>query len=353
MSDTAQTKGSGQTGSASGSSPGATSTAEDLVDDRAEDKDDAEIWNEIEEAERAADSGEPAGDTEQKVDAVQTKVKDESEEETDGADGGATPNGEDRSSDDLWKNATAEQKAAFEATQAQVKKLEQSERSQRGRVSALQHQLNELQRRSPGKENGAATKGSFQSERGKSFQKEYPEVAAPVAEEIEVLRKELTEAKDTLASMAEDRRKAAILANEETLEEVHPKWESELRDDEGRVRPEFTAWLKVQPRHIQEAAARNGNDIVDAEEAADVVGRFKAFRSSQGSSPSNDSPNADQNGGKGTGNSLSGKRQRQLEASSAARSTGPGAANGIPEDGDPETLWKAFDEQERRQARSA
>ncbi len=106
--------------------------------------------------------------------------------------------------------------------------------------------------------------------------------------------------------------------------------------------------MKTQPRHIQEAAYRNANEIVDAAEAADVVSRYKAFRQPQQQNINASPPNTERDA---NNQRLLGKRQRQLESAATARSRGPGVATGIPEDGDPETLWKQFDEMERRNAR--
>jgi hypothetical protein len=129
------------------------------------------------------------------------------------------------------------------------------------------------------------------------------------------------------------------------LAEQHPDWQ-DVTADRG-----FADWIQSQPRHIQEAVARNATEIVDAAEAADVVGRFKAFRSAQPGAARQETSAG--NGRADTGNNrLAGRRQRQLESASAARTRGPGAANGIPEDGDPTQLWKQFDEMERRQARA-
>ena len=98
---------------------------------------------------------------------------------------------------------------------------------------------------------------------------------------------------------------------------------------------------------------------MDAAEAADVVSRFKAFRSAQSDAGSDTLDADDTEGpaddkGKGDGTTqLTGKRQRQLEAASTTRTGGPGAAHGIPEDGDPEEIWKAYDRQEQREAQRA
>jgi hypothetical protein len=92
---------------------------------------------------------------------------------------------------------------------------------------------------------------------------------------------------------------------------------------------------------------RNAEEVVDAEEAADVVGRFKAFLAARQNGTGGDRGSADERplqGGNGNHQAqqpLSDKRKRQLESASTARSRGPGAATGIPDD--EEGAWKAFE----------
>lgn len=350
-----------------------------LIDPALEDegKDPAEIWNELEKAESAAASSDPddtapageqpAGAGEGGEDAAAAAAGEQgSGQAAESAGGkpagepsdGGKPSDKNKQPPDIWATATPEQRAAFEAAQAQLKKLEQAERSNRGRLSALQRQINELTL--SGKKPDAASsaaKGAKQDEdqgdgflasaEWKAFQEEYPEVAGPMAKVIGALQAELTTAKKELSAIGSERRQSALEEQAQLLSEAHPDW-TDVTADKG-----FVDWLNSQPRHIREAAARNANEIVDAEEAADVVGRYKAFRAEQ-----NGGGNAQQSaarqgaGGNPNTRTLTGKRQLQLESATAARSRGPGVAAGIPEDGDPETLWKQFDEIERRQARA-
>ena len=182
----------------------------------------------------------------------------------------------------------------------------------------------------------------------KSFQGEYPEVAKPMLNLVSDLRGEITLLRKEQDAIGADRHLDATNEQTEILEEEYPDWE-EVMADEGLL-----PWLDSQPRHIQEAAIRNAEEIVDAAEAADVVGRFKATRSAQEDDGSSTGTLDAENTGKGDGTTrLAGKRKRQLEAASTTRTGGPGAAHGIPEDGDPEKIWDAFDKQEQRQAQRA
>lgn len=354
----------------------------DLVDDNLEDegRDEAELWSEFDQAEAQAATDDPEGPPDEgrtDDDGGDQGAADDAGRETDdsSADGGGSDaaaqgqsDGDNPPSDDadrqaqqLWANATPEQRAAFEAAQAQVRKLEQAERSNRGRLSALQRQINELMAdRKPQPEKAASQQaadgqqgdgdgqpdGFLASDEWKAFQEEYPEVAGPMAKVIGNLQQHTTRLEKELSAIGADRRQSALEEQATLLADTHPDWEQVMSN---RL---LSEWLPNQPRHIREAALRNGNEIVDAEEAADVVDRFKAYLAAQGGNAQNQNNAPAGNGrGSGTNKALQGRRQRQLESATTARSRGPGAATGIPEDGDPEQIWRQFDEMERRQAR--
>lgn len=334
-----------------------------LIDPSLEDatKDHAELWAEIEESEGAA-SGDSkvtppddkkGGEDGKKADAA---AKDDQVQESDDKEPDDKTSGEQKPQEvDLWADAKPEQKAAFEAAQAQLKKLEQAERSNRGRLSAMQRQINDLTRQpaakpaAKSKEGQTEDDGLLASAEWKEFQEDYPAVAGPMAKMIGSLQEKIARQERELSAIGNEHRQSALAKQEELLEKQHPDWTDVTADQS------FAEWLNGQPRHIREAAIRNANEIVDAEEAADVVGRFKAHREQQagGNAQPQQQQTQRQNGNGNTNNrTMTGKRQLQLASAAAARSSGPGVANGISEDGDPETLWKQMDEMDRRQARA-
>lgn len=345
-----------------------------LVDDSLgdEEKDDAEIWNELDAADPDADTGEAADDSaafadDALGDAASSASDDagaatgEPDSTPDDTSGAAAPDTAAADETDPFAGASDEQRTAYNDLLAQNKKLEQSDRSQRGRLGAMQRQINELNEKlttgaAPAADDsaaGASTDASgasedvTDSEDWRTFESEYPEVAGPIKALVSDLKGQLTTQGKELAAIGSDRREEALSEQAELLEEEHDDWEEVMSAEE------LLPWLNEQPRHIQEAALRNAEEIVDAAEAADVVGRFKAFRSAQGSNTPNDADPAGDGKGKET-TALTGKRKRQLESASTTRTGGPGAAaQGIPEDGDPEEIWKAMDRQERRQSQRA
>ncbi|WP_022727229.1 hypothetical protein [Fodinicurvata sediminis] len=354
----------------------------DLIDDSLEDagKDEDALWSEFDEAEQSAasdDAGEgspppdegraeDAGDEWSAADAESAQDRDndsasDNGQAPDGNASGEAETGDTQQNDtELWANATPEQRAAFEAAQQEKERLQHQLRSNSGRISALQRQLNEIQAaqanpqqqaasseaagqqgQGEGQEGEGQEDGFLASEDWQSFREEYPEVAAPLEKVVGNLQAEITRQNKELSAIGQERRQSALEEQADLLSEAHPDWQ-EVTSNQA-----FVDWLNDQPRHIREAAYRNGQDIVDAEEAADVVGRFKAQQQSQGGGPTQQA--APRSNGQGSGNNkLAGKRQRQLESASATRSRGPGPATGIPEDGDPEQIWKQFDEMERR-----
>lgn len=370
----------------------------DLVDDTLEDEnqDEAALWSEFDEQESGKEAapdggaGDGGGDDTSAAGADGAGAADDFDSGEPGSDddsaaspagsdadpggkpdgGDKTPSGDGRAQGDDadidWANATPEQRAAYDAAQQRLKKLEHAERSNRGRISALQRQIAELtggqsQSReadpgdgsADGQGQGEAAAGSDQgaddgflkSDDWKSFRDEYPEVAGPLEKVIGGLQAEVTRQHKELSAIGADRRESALAEQAGLLAEEHSDWQEVVADDS------FMEWLEAQPRHIREAAIRNAEDIVDAQEAADVVGRFKAYRSEQqgGGNAQDQQDTTRADGGGGTDNQQA-RRQRQLESASTTRSRGPGVATGISEDGDPERIWKQFDEMERRQA---
>lgn len=356
-------------GKGAGAPPPATPEELNLADEA---KEDAELWAELDAAEAAAA---PDAETDPLAadEAAAEKPAKDAANAKDGAEAAAekakpgeaapsTEKGQDAGkaadkgapADDIWATATPAQRAAFEAAQAQVKSVEHAHKSDRGRLSSLQRELNELRNRQPGDAGkpgkGKGAEALLDDEEWKTFVKEYPEVAAPLAKLVSKLELTVADTKKVTDAIREDRRQADLDARVKALDAKAPDWRDVVADQDA-----YGAWLQSQPRHIQEAAARNADEIVDADEAADVIGRFKAYRSSQaGSNAPANGPEAGGNADTGKTVSLSGKRQRQLDASSSARSGGPGAARGLPDNADDETAWKYFDELDRqREARRA
>jgi predicted RNA-binding Zn ribbon-like protein len=279
-----------------------------------EDSEEAALWTEFDEAESPA-ADEAADD----VESDQEPQAAEPEEEPENTD--------------PWAQAPEELKTQYQQAQDMIAKLEQSDRSNRGRLSALQRQINELtSQRQQAAESGDKAAMQDSDDDFKALTEDYPEIAKPIQKMLDQMKSEQTRLQKELGAIGAERRQQALDEQATLLADEHPDWVDVGSD------PGFMQWLQEQPRHIQEAAARNGNEIVDYREAADVVGRYKQFKGiGEQTTPKN---------------SLADKRQRQLKTATSAKARGPGAKSGIPEDGDPEQIWKQFEEMERRQSRA-
>lgn len=371
-------------------------TAEDLelVDDRLADEheDSAALWAEFAEAEGdspSSDEDRDDGWSDDKSDG-----RSAAHEAPDGADAddpdasasGESAAGQDQDSEEDWTNASPEDlRAAVVAARQELASRDHKIRSERGRVSAMHRHLEEARQRiaelesrsaptgaDGGKQRGgggSAPEGDQQgagellsSEDWQRAREEYPDLLGPVEsafrtmrDELSQVRKELDPLKQGLSSQEAQRREAFVEEQTTLLTEAHPDW-MDLTQKHGN---EFSAFVEQAPRHVREAALRNWNQIVDASEAADVFGRFKDHLGQQtnaeseragGGSAGPRAPSAPEGAGGAGNRPLDGRRQRQRQSAASTRSGSPSPASGIPKDGDPDAIWAAFAEQERRAA---
>jgi len=327
--------------------------------------DDAELWSDFESAESDAANNteelpadgasddfddDAAEDDDDELDDRRSAAQQDSQSAASGSADKADRNVGDGESD-VFANATPEQRAAFQAASEKLRKLEQSDRSQRGRVSALSRELDEYRRaKPPAKQQGANNDDATQDDdpngeylssgEWSSFKEEYPEVAGPLGNLVGRLQAEIANQGKQLSAIGDDRISAAYDEQRSILTESHPDWESVAQN------PEFHSWLNEQPRFMVEAAQRNSDNIVDAEETGVLLSAYKAHAGISGS----------QNGGSEQSESNrkqgSGRRERQRQDGRSSRSRGPAMAAGIPEDGDEAAIWKAMDKEDARRRRA-
>jgi hypothetical protein len=351
-----------------------TKTESDAAATAAEDQDPAAMWEQIRQERAGAKASEEdevvSGSTSEEdhedaaeaAKAAETKDKPEGEDEPGASDkeqpGGAAP-AKDQA--DVWANAPTELKAAHEAALAEYKS--QFKKSQDGRIAAYQRTIDDLRRQvtqpsvsreTPGGDNKAKGSGSkaLESDKWKTLETEYGEIADPVKELFAEQSQELAKLQKEMAAIGTERRTAALREQADVLNTKHPDWQQTIRSHFE----DFKDWLNQQPRHIREAALRNQGDIVDGEEAADVVGRFKehlgisSAANGEGAQAKTGATERRESGTNGNPKpALSGKRQRQLETAASGKSSGPGMASGIPEDGDPEQMWKQIQAAKKRE----
>jgi hypothetical protein len=243
---------------------------------------------------------------------------------------------------DIWASAPPELRAAFEQERRSRTNLEHQIRSDRGRLSAMQRKLEEAARQSPNPAH-RPKQGENAQDRTKRLTKlaeEYPEVAQPILDEMDALRSTVA----SLQTLEQHRQRQAFTYHENALAQQHPDWNQVLANNGAT----FQNWIEDQPKAVRDAAMANANQIVNAQAAAAVISRFKHFIGI-GEQPQQQQAPQQQGSSRPP---LNDRRQRQLAAASAPRAAGGrSVATGIPEDGDPEAIWAAFEAQEAHEAR--
>lgn len=301
----------------------------DNVNDDAEAK---ALWDQLDKAEADAAGSPPEGRDSASADET---FHDEPSPQADPAAAAAGAESEP----DPWASAPPKLRELYQAEQQRLAALEHSERSQRGRISALSRQLDELKRTTTAPPKEAPRPITLDDNPGfKKLVEEYPEIAEPLRDVIKPVIDETVATKKALnersARDADDERRRVYDANLAAFSAANPDFQ-ELWKQQG-IPDEFAAWVATQPRHIREAAERNGQNIEDPEEAADVFARFKQSKGIGAGSRAEPDP-------------LTTRRMLQQESGAAPTiRSAPSLAGGIPDDADPEVIWKMFDQLEAK-----
>lgn len=229
----------------------------------------------------------------------------------------ATPPAPSENTDDIWANAPEALRQAFMAERGQREKAENVIRSNNGRLSKAEREAAELRTRlaAPQEQAPPATKPE-PSDKLKAVAQEYGEVAGPLVEELVELRSIVSRLENSNASVVEQARARdqlrlaeAAAGEEQKLAETHPDWLEVVNA------AEFATWVQSGPRFIRDGVARNGDGIVDGEEAASILSLFKQSQGQPAPDP------------------LRTKRERQLEGARAVPVRTPGATpQGTPDD---------------------
>lgn len=232
---------------------------------------------------------------------------------------------------DIWANASPELRAAHEAeVEALRRKTADEVKAQAGRIRKLQQELKASAERAA---DSNAPKLGDTLDQGLA---DYPEIAKPVKDALSPIEKQL----ERLGQMEAQQRSAQqeevnsyIRSQQQILEAAHPNWEAEYV--QGPKAKQFYDWIKSPDRTVEQVKTvfeTNAEHIFDASAAIKVFDAFKADMAGTDSPPGN-----------GQNQELSAKRAAQLDGSRSPRT--PGGAprvTGIPKEGDPQSIWKAF-----------
>jgi hypothetical protein len=246
----------------------------------------------------------------------------------------------DTPKDDPWATVDPALRQQYEAIRREKEALDHRLRSDAGRVARYQREAEELRRRVQSAPQEPTKPALDPRDALKRMTDEYPELAEMLSPVIA----DLSGRVDTVLSAEQSRQEQALAQEEARLAEQHPDWQSILNQNGDR----FAAWLESEaPVAIYQAAHRNANGIANAQEAAKVVAAFKQHigigaqpNAPDAAASTPPAPQAD-------------RRQRQLAGAAAPprSSQNRPTVSGIPAEGDPEAIWKAFDIEEARQRR--
>lgn len=325
-------------------------------------EDSAALWNELEQAERGEAASDAGDETQgQQANAQDTDAEDaaddsegwagndqtadqdatEAPQQEDPAQGQEQPAAQQPPANDpfagdpVWSSATAEQKQVLSQWQHEI-------RSNRGRIATLQRKLQELQQAASQQQRqqqngGAQQQGGAEasealmgSEKWKAFREDYPEMAEPLEHVIGAIVQENARLKQQVGGIVTERQQQAQMAEFERLSQAHPDWQQIAQDQAYRE------WLSQQPPGVQ---ALHESDF--AEDAITLLNIYKGQIGAAQAHPQQAPAASYGAGNSATRSTLPARRQRQLQSAAAARSSGPGAASGIPDD--EEGAWRAFE----------
>lgn len=339
-------------------------------------KDEEELWNELE----AEDEERSSKDDDEAIKAVEdneTKVisADEGSDGGQGDDEGSTSTGEsDKASQDdqgtgegegagneqqngsevdIWADAPEPLRTAYQELTQERDAFEHRIKSDNGRVGALQRQVNDLKNNIAKLTKPADADPNAAVQAISGLAEEYPEIAGPLKDIVGTLQAQI----DTVKTADDRRQKASDLdtaghieVETAALEAEHPGYIEFIKDN-GQ---EFVTWLNSQDDATRATFAKNQEYILDANAASKVIRGFKTHLASKTAPKDDPAPNTegDKVPPKKDNPQLDSRRQRQLEGSASPASKGRGPQlSGIPESGDEEALWEAWEKHDRANER--
>lgn len=180
-----------------------------------------------------------------------------------------------QTAEDLWKDATPAQRAAFEQVSRRFEDAEHRARADAGRVSALHRKTQDLERRLQTQQPTQAQVSAAMKapESWKKFSEDFPDIAKAVDDRFTTLEKGVSETVEQATqplykARAEDSQRAQqeqLRSETHRVDEAHPGWRNDVNS------PEFKAWLSRQAPIIQAGFASD-----NADDAILVLDRFKS-----------------------------------------------------------------------------
>lgn len=352
-------------------SDGAGTTDEDLPpdgDDDAQGRDDHGGDGPDDDADGQAASGRAGNDDGQGQSDTGQQAQTSAAPSKDGADGKAR-GGDDKTRTTPDDDPIAQHRKTLppEVTAA-FDRILQENRSNRGRLSRQDRELQQMRTRigrtPAGAAPGAGTpngQGSGNKATGqkpvadalKKLREEYGEdVAGPLEAILTAQDNTIAELRGRLDGIQQNDDREFLQREENLLlQEVPDFYETIFNDPSDPtkgVKDAFKDWARQQPNHIQEAITRNGANVIDHREVADVVTRFKQHLGAAQQGNTSGSQSRPATGQPGTNHNAS-RRRQQLEAATGFQGKGGGPTGSSA----PEDFESAFDHHAQKRMRQS
>jgi hypothetical protein len=342
-----------------------TAPADEMAGEATTDED--QIWKELAAEEAAAAGEDPeAAELEEQLEEDAT-IEGETGEEPGADDDDALNDDQNTAETDDGNGDGAEadsdedtQTPTLEELQTQTKDLEQKFRSEQSRSIAQQKRADRLQKELDAIKRRKDANGNAEQaeDRLASLSEEYGDVVGPLVDEVKSLKgrfKDLSDADEQRTEVITEELREMQEKEIATFEETHPDGMDVVKDN-AEV---FQEWIEDQPKVIRDAYTANLDRFVDGTAAALVVSHFKAAlqEASQGnaSQPAEgEAETADPQAETQTDKRLERRRSRQLAGAAATRTTGSQKVSSDlpPDTEDEEALWKYWEAQDAKKARS-
>lgn len=287
------------------------------------------------------------GSEEDSTEAAEAAAPEGGEEAAEAEEGEQPSEGEAAGAqDDIWANASDEQRAAFEKLTKKAAAAEQGKRSAEGRESGLKRRLDALMsgdggqepdekpetRQQPSEDEQKQAREALSAEL-KQFADDYPEIAKPLGKALAHLEGNITRLESEigkrddiiqrleggLQQIGSERHQANLADQEQIVYEAHPDY------DEIAGSAEFVAWMEQQSPAMQAIIAPNVDDIVNGDDVAFVVERYKTAQGIVNDGGTDGASTAGQQNGSGERKPAADLVRTIQKRSAAAPRSSPGA----------------------------
>lgn len=171
--------------------------------------------------------------------------------------------------ENIWDNASSEQKAAYEASEQRFRSMDGRAAADARRIRELEADLSDRAPAIPAVDHNALLDDMHQSETWKAYEEEDPDSAEAQKANNTLMIDAIKANAAAVETTVVINQTAATDAQIAIVAEQHEDWEAVTRAD-------FANWLNTQPTFVQSQFDRNADTITDGAEVADLITRYKA-----------------------------------------------------------------------------